>query len=87
VTEIGAGVTGLAEGDHVVLSWVAPCGQCRLLHSGRDARCQGRRHDRGTGRPAAGHPRLELRQRPPGDRPTRLGPPGWPGRADAAYRL
>ena len=40
VTEIGAGVTSLAEGDHVVLSWVAPCGQCRYCKAGRDARCQ-----------------------------------------------
>jgi S-(hydroxymethyl)glutathione dehydrogenase/alcohol dehydrogenase len=40
VTEIGAGVTSLAEGDHVVLSWVAPCGQCRYCEAGREARCQ-----------------------------------------------
>lgn len=40
VTEVGAGVTGLAEGDHVVLSWVAPCGRCRYCRAGREARCQ-----------------------------------------------
>jgi S-(hydroxymethyl)glutathione dehydrogenase / alcohol dehydrogenase len=40
VVELGAGVTSLAEGDHVVLSWVAPCGQCRYCKAGREARCQ-----------------------------------------------
>ena len=40
VTEIGPGVTGLGEGDHVVLSWVAPCGRCRYCRAGREARCQ-----------------------------------------------
>src|SRR6266699_5339768 len=40
VVEVGPGVTGLTEGDHVVLSWVAPCGQCRYCLAGREARCQ-----------------------------------------------
>jgi S-(hydroxymethyl)glutathione dehydrogenase / alcohol dehydrogenase len=40
VTALGPGVLGLAEGDHVVLSWVAPCGQCRYCRAGREARCQ-----------------------------------------------
>jgi Zn-dependent alcohol dehydrogenase len=40
VTAVGPGVSGLAEGDHVVLSWVAPCGQCRYCRAGREARCQ-----------------------------------------------
>ena len=40
VTEVGPGVAGLAEGDHVVLSWVAPCGECRYCRAGREARCQ-----------------------------------------------
>lgn len=40
VTEVGPGVTSLAEGDHVVLSWVAPCGQCRYCRAGHEARCQ-----------------------------------------------
>ncbi len=39
ITEVGPGVAGLAEGDHVVLSWVAPCGQCRYCRAGREARC------------------------------------------------
>ena len=40
VTAVGPGVSSLAEGDHVVLSWVAPCGQCRYCRAGREARCQ-----------------------------------------------
>ncbi|GAA4225686.1 MULTISPECIES: alcohol dehydrogenase catalytic domain-containing protein [Streptosporangium] len=40
VTALGQGVTSLAEGDHVVLSWVAPCGQCRYCRAGHEARCQ-----------------------------------------------
>ncbi|MEI6362607.1 MAG: alcohol dehydrogenase catalytic domain-containing protein [Actinomycetes bacterium] len=40
VVEVGVGVTGLSEGDHVVLSWVAPCGACRNCLAGREARCE-----------------------------------------------
>jgi S-(hydroxymethyl)glutathione dehydrogenase/alcohol dehydrogenase len=40
VMETGPGVSGLAEGDHVVLSWIAPCGACRYCLAGRPARCK-----------------------------------------------
>lgn len=40
VIEVGSGVTGLREGDHVVLSWVAPCGKCRYCVAGKEARCE-----------------------------------------------
>ena len=40
VVELGPGVTSLAVGDHVVLSWVPPCGECRYCRSGHEARCQ-----------------------------------------------
>ena len=40
VVEVGAGVTDLREGDPVVLSWVAPCGECRYCRAGHEARCQ-----------------------------------------------
>ncbi|MDL9978380.1 Zn-dependent alcohol dehydrogenase [Microbacterium candidum] len=40
VTALGDGVTSLAIGDHVVLSWVPPCGECRYCRSGHEARCQ-----------------------------------------------
>ncbi|MFJ4207915.1 alcohol dehydrogenase catalytic domain-containing protein [Paenarthrobacter sp. NPDC089675] len=39
VVELGEGVTSLAVGDHVVLSWVPPCGECRNCTQGREARC------------------------------------------------
>lgn len=39
VTELGSGVTDLEIGDHVVLSWVAPCNECRYCKSGHEARC------------------------------------------------
>lgn len=40
IREIGSGVTDLAVDDHVVLSWIAPCGQCRQCLAGRPARCE-----------------------------------------------
>lgn len=40
VSALGEGVTSLAIGDHVVLSWVPPCGECRYCRSGHEARCQ-----------------------------------------------
>jgi S-(hydroxymethyl)glutathione dehydrogenase/alcohol dehydrogenase len=40
ITAVGPDVSGLAEGDHVVLSWVAPCGQCRYCMAGHPARCK-----------------------------------------------
>ena len=40
IAEVGPGVSGLAAGDHVVLSWVAPCGQCRYCLAGHPARCK-----------------------------------------------
>ena len=40
VTEVGPGVTTLKEGDHVVLSWVPSCGECRFCKAGKEARCR-----------------------------------------------
>jgi S-(hydroxymethyl)glutathione dehydrogenase/alcohol dehydrogenase len=40
ISAVGAGVTGLAIGDHVVLSWVPNCGSCRYCLLGRPAQCQ-----------------------------------------------
>jgi len=40
VAAVGPGVTSLAPGDHVVLSWVPACGQCRYCRLGRPAQCQ-----------------------------------------------
>jgi S-(hydroxymethyl)glutathione dehydrogenase/alcohol dehydrogenase len=40
VVEVGPDVTTLKPGDHVVLSWVAPCGECRHCLAGAEARCE-----------------------------------------------
>lgn len=42
VTDVGAGVD-LEPGDHVVLSWFAPCGHCERCASGRAWLCTGTR--------------------------------------------
>lgn len=40
VVGVGPGVMTHEIGDHVVLSWVAPCGTCRHCVAGREARCE-----------------------------------------------
>lgn len=40
VTEIGPGVTGLTEGDHVVISTLGNCGACDACDSGRPTHCR-----------------------------------------------
>ncbi len=40
VTEVGANVSGLRPGDHVVFSYVPICGQCEYCTSGRPALCE-----------------------------------------------
>lgn len=40
VTELGEGVTSLAVGDHVVLCWVPPCGECRHCLRGEESNCE-----------------------------------------------
>ena len=39
VLELGPGVEHLQEGDHVVLSWVAPCGACVPCRRGHPVQC------------------------------------------------
>jgi S-(hydroxymethyl)glutathione dehydrogenase / alcohol dehydrogenase len=39
VAEVGAGVSGLRRGDHVILSWLPYCGRCRFCLSGRPVLC------------------------------------------------
>src|SRR5271170_6212069 len=39
VESVGAGVTGLAAGDFVVLNWRAVCGECRACRRGRPWYC------------------------------------------------
>ncbi|WP_227980393.1 NDMA-dependent alcohol dehydrogenase [Nocardia spumae] len=52
VTKVGANVTGLREGDHVVLSFIAACGRCRACARGRQHLCD-RGASIGTGRSIA----------------------------------
>lgn len=40
VSALGEGVTGLAVGDHVVLSWVPGCGTCRQCRLDRPWQCE-----------------------------------------------
>lgn len=40
VSAVGAGVTSLEVGDHVILSWVPYCGECRYCLLGRPAQCE-----------------------------------------------
>src|SRR5882757_8602849 len=35
VESVGAGVTGVAPGDYVVIAWRAPCGRCRSCAKGK----------------------------------------------------
>lgn len=39
VVAVGAGVTDLAEGDHVIISWVPPCGRCATCLGGQPNLC------------------------------------------------
>ena len=39
VLEVGEGVTRLAPGDHVIICWVPPCGDCRYCIGGQANLC------------------------------------------------
>jgi S-(hydroxymethyl)glutathione dehydrogenase/alcohol dehydrogenase len=39
VAEVGEGVSEVAVGDHVVLTWLPPCGRCRSCRAGRSFVC------------------------------------------------
>lgn len=43
VSAVGAGVVGVAVGDHVVVLWVAPCGDCAPCRRGNEYLCANRR--------------------------------------------
>src|SRR3954462_11916367 len=40
VEDVGDGVTGLAPGDHVVVSWVPQCGECFFCKKGQGFLCE-----------------------------------------------
>jgi S-(hydroxymethyl)glutathione dehydrogenase / alcohol dehydrogenase len=58
VEEVGAGVTTVAPGDHVVLLWRSGCGHCPYCATGRPALCQQGAILRSTGRLLDGTSRL-----------------------------
>lgn len=39
IVAVGAGVSDLAEGDHVIISWVPPCGRCGACLGGQPNLC------------------------------------------------
>src|SRR5688500_4957424 len=49
VEEVGEGVTGLAEGDHVVLSFVPQCGTCYMCTRGEGYLCENNGNASGGG--------------------------------------
>jgi S-(hydroxymethyl)glutathione dehydrogenase/alcohol dehydrogenase len=54
VQEVGPGVTGLAPGDRVILSFIPSCGQCRACASGMGSLCEIGRYNR-EGRQISDH--------------------------------
>ncbi|RDI96634.1 alcohol dehydrogenase [Meiothermus sp. QL-1] len=64
VRAIGAGVRGLAEGDHVVFSFVPMCGLCRYCFQGRPHLCERGVQANREGRLLTGARRFYLEGRP-----------------------
>src|SRR5499426_4235581 len=62
VTAVGPGVTDLAVGDHVILSWAPTCGRCHYCVIGRPNLCEKRLPGRGV--LPDGTTRMALRGRP-----------------------
>jgi len=60
VVEVGEGVTALAPGDHVVVSWVPQCGNCFFCRRGQPHLCQTADAVLLTGGLLDGSPRLSL---------------------------
>lgn len=61
VEKVGDGVTSLAPGDHVVMSFIPSCGRCRWCSSGHQTLCDLGQHLM-TGMPIAnGQPRMRAR--------------------------
>jgi len=58
VEEVGADVTAVSVGDHVVLSWLPTCGRCRRCQEGRLSLCEVATRDMGIGALPGGGIRL-----------------------------
>ncbi len=63
VREVGAGVTDLKVGDHVVMVFVASCGHCLHCYAGRHSLCESSWEARGKGTLQSGARRLHVRGR------------------------
>lgn len=59
VREVGAGISGFAPGDHVVMTNVTGCGQCRPCRNQRPVLCQAIASARAQGMLATGARRLQ----------------------------
>jgi alcohol dehydrogenase len=64
VVETGAGVSGFAAGDHVVMVFVASCGRCAYCRSGRPNLCQSSWKARSEGTLQSGARRLRINGKP-----------------------
>ncbi len=64
VREVGANVREAAPGDHVVTSFVSPCGHCPACGGGRPNLCETHWQARNTGALLSGERRLSLHGRP-----------------------
>ena len=64
VEEVGAGVTSVAVGDHVIPLYTPECGQCKFCKSGKTNLCQAIRATQGKGLMPDGTSRFSLRGKP-----------------------
>jgi S-(hydroxymethyl)glutathione dehydrogenase/alcohol dehydrogenase len=64
VEEVGAGVTGLKPGDHVIPLYTPECGKCKFCTSGKTNLCQAIRATQGKGLMPDGTSRFSFRGKP-----------------------
>lgn len=64
VEQLGEGVTGLAPGDHAVISWVAQCGVCFFCRRGQGELCKAAEPALASGGLLDGTPRFSLHGQP-----------------------
>lgn len=64
VEEVGAGVTGLKPGDHVIPLYTAECGKCKFCLSGKTNLCQAVRATQGKGLMPDGTSRFSFNGKP-----------------------
>jgi NDMA-dependent alcohol dehydrogenase len=64
IEEVGAGVTNLAPGDHVVISWVPQCGECYFCTRGQPQLCEQGSNALASGGLLDGTPRMQSQGAP-----------------------